>query len=136
MKFNDVFCLFISIFEIYSNPPVVICSRFKMQLLRRFQAAKCVCFDISIRFTLLLGFLFNACRKVYIHFVYYFVFLRSEFVVVLLWGSKKFYWTMWEPRNWYPIGITLIKCKILQNNVLRFMLCLLNLKGCFVFFIF
>ena len=40
--------------------------------------------DISIRFTLLLGFLFNICRKVYIHFVYYFVFLRSEFVVVLL----------------------------------------------------
>ena len=45
----------------------------------------------------------NTCRKVYIHFFYYFV-LRCEFVVVLLWESKKFYWIMWGPHNGDPWG--------------------------------
>ena len=39
--------------------------------------------DVFICCTLLLGFILNACSKVYIHFACYFV-LRCEFVVVLL----------------------------------------------------
>ena len=45
--------------------------------------------DISIRLTLLLDFLLNACRKVCSHFLYYF--LAHEFAVVLLLESKNFY---------------------------------------------
>ena len=80
------FCLFISTFEILSNLPIVICSCFKMQLLRVLRLRNAYILrlaDVFICCTLLLGFILNACSKVYIHFACYFV-LRCEFVVVLL----------------------------------------------------
>ena len=76
-----------------SNPQIVICSCFKMQLLGVSKLRNAYILPlgkISIRFTFLLGYLLNACSKAYIHFVYNFV-LRCEFVVVLLSESKKFY---------------------------------------------
>ena len=57
----------------------------------------------------------NTCRKVYIHFFYYFV-LRCKFIVVLLWESKKFYWIMCGPHNRDPMGITLLKCYLMEQK--------------------
>ena len=54
------FCLFISTFEILSNPPNLICSCFKLLPV-----------NVSVCFTPLLGVALNACSKVYIHVVIY-----------------------------------------------------------------
>ena len=71
-----------AIFEILSNPPILI-SRvcFKMLLLGVLKLRKpifCPLVDVSIRFSSLLGFLLNTCGEVNFYFVLF------EFVVVLL----------------------------------------------------
>ena len=68
---TGVFCLFISTFEILSNLPIIICSCFKMLLLGVLKIQNAYIYplvDVSIHFTHLLGFLLNACSKIYIHF--------------------------------------------------------------------
>ena len=83
--------------------------------------------DISICLTILLGFLLKTFRKVYSHFVYFFI-LRHEFIVDFLWESKKFYWIIWGPYNRDPMWITLITfCQLFwYSENLTFKLLILN----------
>ena len=102
-----VFCLFVSTFKI------LIFRCFKMQLLgilnlrNAYSLPHCLIY-LFISIFYFFFFFFIACCKVYVQFVYYFG-LRCEFIIVLLWESKKFYWIMWGPHNGDPIGITLFK---------------------------
>ena len=59
--------------------------------------------DISMRFTLLLGFLLNVCIKIYIHFVYYFV-LDANLLSFYFEGARSLIELCGD-----PMGITLLK---------------------------